>query len=529
MKIETRPLSGTPLATAWLTGSPQAAGLFSRNPDSLGSYLAKAREVDGRVGREERLFAASCLVGGGEHAGSRIERFVEDAGFVVTTGQQPGLFGGPLYGLYKGLTAAALARRLETALERPVIPVFWIASEDHDWDEARTTHVIDVGNELHEIALSPGESGVDRPLYRIPAGDEVVEALELYCSLMPDTEFLPKWRAILDGFYQPERTLPEAYQDVLETLLGPAGVFLVQAHHPELKSRALPMLLRELEECEEREAEIQANDAAIEGAGFELQVPLIPEATNVFVQCAEHRERVFRDGAGFRLRGSDRRLTFEEISALGKDDPSRLSPNVLFRPVVESFLFPTLSYVAGPGEASYLPQTAPVFLGHGIEMPVVHPRLSLAVVERKIEKVLAKFELQVDDLGVLHEEIAGRLARESIPESVEVELDMLRRILGERAELLSAAISKIDPTLSGPVKSFQNRSFGLLADIERKLVQSLKRENDVVLAQIAKAQLHLFPGGQPQERVFNPFYYLIRYDQAFLMELGEHAKNAVLP
>ena len=136
-------------------------------------------------------------------------------------------------------------------------------------------------------------------------------------------------------------------------------------------------------------------------------MPLIAEATNVFIEGEARRERVFRDGARFRLRGSDQRLSLAEVEALGNENPSRLSPNVLLRPVVESFLLPTLSYVAGPGEMAYLPQTAPMFEGHGIEMPVVHPRVSLAVVERKVGKVLGKFHLDIDDMSQPHQETRG--------------------------------------------------------------------------------------------------------------------------
>ena len=346
---------------------------------------------------------------------------------------------------------------------------------------------------------------------------------------MPNTEFLPYWRDLLEAAYRPERSLADSYQAVLEALLGPAGVFLVQSHHPELKARALPILLRELEECEAREVAQRANGASIEAAGFLLQVPLIPQATNVFVQGDTRRERLFRDGAGFRLRGSERKVSYTELEALGTEDPWRLSPNVLLRPVIESALFPTLSYVAGPGEASYLPQTAPVFAGLGIEMPVIHPRVSLAVVESKIDKVLTKLGLDLDDMDVPPHELSGKLAREHVPEDIQGALATLKGSLGSDVQTLLDSVSSLDPTLSGPVQAFRKQSFRLLADVERKVVQSLKRENEVTLTQVAKAQGHLFPDGQPQERVFNPFYYLIRYDQAFLRALAQHAEAAVLP
>jgi bacillithiol biosynthesis cysteine-adding enzyme BshC len=529
MRLEPRPLSGTPLATAWLSGSPSARSLFARDPAAIESYEAKAREVDARVGKEERTLAASCLFGGGPDAKSRIARFVNEQGFVVTTGQQPALFGGPLYGLYKGLSAAALARRLEEALGRPVLPVFWIASEDHDWDEARSTYVIDVGNEVREVSLPPREEHLARPLSQIPAGATIGKVLEEFSSLLPDTEFASQWLGLLASSYGPDKTLADSYAVVLEALLGRWGIFLVQSHHPDLKARALPMLLRELTESRARERALEESAADIRAAGFDLQVPLLPDATNVFVQGDERRERVFRDGEGFRLRGSERRVDFAELEAMGREDPGRLSPNVLLRPVVESLLFPTLSYVAGPGETSYLPQTRPVFDGHGLEMPVIHPRLSVCVVESKIEKVLRKFELVIDDLDVVPEELAGRLAKERIPDSVQSSLDLLRTTLNAESDGLLEGVAEIDPTLSGPVQTFQNQSLSLVDDIERKVVQSLKRRSEITLNQVAKAQLHLFPLGQPQERVLNPFYYLTRYDEAFLAAAWSHALDAVLP
>ena len=531
MRLEPRLLSGTPLAEAWLAGSPAAAELFPGPAADLGSYLAKAREVEDRAGAEDRRLAASCLTGGGADGDARLEAFVDEGGFVVTTGQQPGLFGGPLYALYKGLTAAALARRLEAATGRPVLPVFWIASEDHDWEEVRATHVMDVKNRLREVALpdhAPAP-GPGRPIHRIRAGLEMAEALGHFLTLLPETDFLPRWRSLLEEVCRPESTLSDAYEELLHALLGPAEVFTAAAHHPALKRRALPMLLKELAESAAREEAVHRHDEAIRRAGFELQVPQLPGATNVFVEREERRERVFRDGGAYRLRGSERRITAREIETIGEDDPSRLSPNVLLRPVVESLLFPAIATVAGPGEASYLPQTAPVFAGHGVEMPVIHPRLSVAVIEGKVEKVLAKFGLAVDDLAAPFPAIAGDFARESIPEGVQSALKELRRSLGQGSARLARSVAEIDPTLAGPVRSLQSQSFALLTEVEKKAVQSLKRANEVALAQLKKAKLHLFPLDRPQERVLNPFYYLVRYDQAFLDGLSLRAEKAVLP
>jgi bacillithiol biosynthesis cysteine-adding enzyme BshC len=448
---------------------------------------------------------------------------------MITTGQQPGLFGGPLYGLYKAVTAAALASRIEEALGRPVLPVFWIASEDHGWEEVRSGHVLDMENRLEEISLPALTAAPDRPLHRIPAGAEVTESLSRFISALPTTEFSPRWSAVLRSAYRPERTLGDAFEDALGALTHANGLFFVHAHEPSLKTTAVPLLLRELRESGERERALAERGKAIASAGFDLQVPLIDGATNVFLEGPEGRERLFRDGEGFRLRGSNRRLSFPEVEARVQEDSSVLSPNVLLRPVVESLLFPTLCYVAGPGEAAYLPQTSPVFAGHGIEQPVVHPRLSAIVLEGKIEKVLQKFQLEPADLARPRDELAGRLARNEIPEDLANGLRDLRAALESKTGSIKEVVSRIDPTLAAPVDTIRTQSLAQVADVERKVVQSLKKKSEVAFAQVAKAQLHLFPNGAPQERVFNPFYYVVRYDDLFLRELTALASKSVLP
>ena len=529
MKIIPRPFGGTSISRAWTAGNAAAAALFPGDPGSVDAYRAKAKSVDARFDAEGRARAAAALKGGGEGARERLAAFVDRGGLMITTGQQPGLFGGPLYGLYKALAATALASRIEEVLGRPVLPVFWIASEDHGWDEVRTSHVLDMENRLTEISLPPLATAPNRPLHRVPAGPEVTEALTRFLSALPTTEFSPRWAGVLQAAYQPDRTLGDAFADVLGALTSASGLFFVHAHEPSLKAASLPLLIRELGESSERERALAERGKAITSSGFDLQVALIEGATNLFLEGEEGRERLFRDGEAFRLRGSNRRLSFAEVEARAKDDPSVLSPNVLLRPVVESFLFPTLCYVAGPGEAAYLPQSAPVFAGHEIEQPLVHPRLSATVLEGKIEKVLQKFELTADDLARPRDELAGRLARAEIPEDLTAALQTLRAHLEADAEALKAIVHRLDPTLAAPVDTLRTQGLAQVADVERKVVQSLKKRSEVGFAQVAKAQLHVFPNGIPQERMFNPFYYAVRYDEPFLRELTALASNSVLP
>jgi bacillithiol biosynthesis cysteine-adding enzyme BshC len=485
---------------------------FSR----VAAYRDKAEEVDRRFDADarRRAVAAIRVPEGGD--AQRLQRWVEEGGYVVTTGQQPGLFGGPLYSVYKALTAVRLAQALEVELGRPVLPLFWVASEDHDWDEANHTSIIGMDNELRTPSLNAPDPGVTPALHRIPVGPALDEVREAFLADLPASDFSAPYFELLRRAAPAGATLPGSYSTILEALLGPLGLYFTDAADPALKVASLPLLTAELERCEEMETVLDATAQRLVDAGYDLQVALMEGGVNLFLEGPAGRERLYREGAGFRLRGSGEQLTRAEVLARAQDDPSVLSPNVLLRPVVESAVFPTLSYVAGPGETAYYGQLADFFEAHGIRMPVVHPRLGVTVVESKIRKVLDKFGLDVAALDRPFHEVAGAIAREEVPEEVRKAMGALRGTVAKGVAELADAVKGIDPTLKGPVQHVRSQAFGALDELEKKVVHALKRENEIALAQLEKAQLHLFPLGKPQERVLNPFYYLTRYGGAFL-------------
>jgi bacillithiol synthase len=523
-----RPLSASPLVDGYLSCRDEAAAFFpSGSPGDGAAYRARAEAVGARFTREDRVRLAGTLRGGGPEVRERLERWVAEDGFAVTTGQQPGLFGGPLFTLYKALTAVALARRLEGLLERPVLPVFWVAAEDHDWEEVRRVHLLDPENELEAVEIPVPVGREEAPLHRVVLGAEVDRARERFLSLLPRSDFAPEWAALLEGSYREGETLPGAFARLLEGLLGPRGLFVLSPEHPDLQAAGLPVLLDEAERSTEVETALIRRGEEMEARGFELQVPLLSGGVNLFFEGTRGRDRLFREGDGFRLRRGGETLTLEELRDRASADPALLSPNVLLRPVVESRLVPTLSYVAGPGEMAYLAQTEPVFRAHGMEPPVVHPRLAAVLLEEKVAKVLRKFGLEVEALSHPHHEVASRLVREEIPDDVRAALGGFRGVVARASGELARAVKGIDPTLAGPVDHLRNQSFSLLSDVERKVMQALKRENEVALSQLEKSRLHLFPLGRPQERVLSPFYHLFRYGPGLLDRLEGVAEGAV--
>lgn len=529
-------LSGSRLVADYLNRRPSVLAFFSGDPTLAASYAAAAEEVNARFDRAARARAAECVHAPTPAVQARLDRLVEEGGFFVTTGQQPGLFTGPLYSVYKALTGVRLAGALEELLGKPVIPLFWVASEDHDWREVDHTYAVSVANELRRVELDNAPERGDRPVHRVPMGDAIVPALDEFLSLFPDNDFKPACARSLRSAYAPAHSLGEAFTRVLADWLGPLGMAFVDASSLPLKHASRALFTGVLDDAAGQEALLGRTAERLQGAGYHVQVPILAGGVNLFFEGSAGRERIYRSGRDFRLRHSgqllSRRRILEEMDA----DPRVLSPNVLLRPVVENTVLPVVSYVAGPGEIAYYAQLGELFESCGIRMPVIHPRFSVTVVEPKIRKALDKLGLSLQDLARPYGELAGHVVGEDVPDAVRRALEDLRGGIGRGVEELSRAAATLDPTLKGPAKHVRTVAFDALEQMRKKVIHSLKREKQTKLGQLRKAQVHLYPRGGPQERSLNACYYLMRYGPEFLDALhdrfsirptldGSHAAN----
>jgi bacillithiol biosynthesis cysteine-adding enzyme BshC len=517
LDLQIRRPGGNLLVEGVLAGERTALSFYPHDWRDPESYRARAERIVAE-GRDTEWTEA--VHAHGPKARERLEAVRSGSGFVVTTGQQPGLFTGPLYSLYKALTAVRLAERLEALVDRPVAPLFWVASEDHDWAESNHAQLVGVDNEIHRLEVPEREGAGERPLHRIPVADAIPDLLERLEALLPETDVAQEAVGLFrEAYGGGEVTLASGFQKAMERLLEPYGVLFVQAHDPVLKSMSRPVLEEAVLRGEELESVLAERSAALEAAGFPVQVPILPDGDNLFVEGPAGRERLYRDGDGYHLRHSEQPLSRVEVLDRIREQPDTVSPNVLLRPVVESHVFPTLSYVAGPGELSYFAQLSPLFDALNVGMPVIHPRFGATVVETKVAKVLRKFDVSQDDLRQPMHELAGQLARDDLPDGVRRALGEIRGALGRGAAELTKAAREVDPTLKGPIHHARSVAMDAIADAEKKILQAVKRENETTLQQLEKARLHLFPDGKPQERVMGPVYYLARYDTEWIDEV----------
>ena len=509
------PLGGSRLVRDYLDGSGGAAPFYRDAPACAVTYRTKARELAPAIDPARLASAAEVVRPAGPAGEAALADLVAHNGFFVTTGQQPGLFGGPLYSLYKALTAVCLARELQPVVGRPVVPLFWIAADDHDWAEANHAHVIDAANRLRRITVGPNPDSLPRAVGRIVLGDRGTEAVAELSACFPPNDYRDGYLELLREAYHSGSTLASAFGDLMAELLRHTPIGLVDGADPRLKELARPVLQAETEDPAASENALAGTAGRLTAAGYALQVPIVPGATNLFLETREGRDRLLRTSGGFRLRRSGRDLSSRRVQRIVNESVDQVSPNVLLRPVVEGFVFPTLAYVAGPGEIAYFGQLAELFVRHGVGMPVVTPRASVLVVERKVTRVLEKLGVTVDDVRD-RDLLLARFARDAMPRDVAETLEGWRRGLMARALELSDASAAIDPVLQGAVTKARNSGLAALGALEKKVIRAVKRRSETLTAQIDKAWVNLWPVGKPQDRVLSPVQYTMRYGPDFV-------------
>lgn len=451
-----------------------------------------------------------------EAAATNLEQLLAGRATCVTTGQQPGLLLGPLYTIYKAISAVGLARTLSEYLDRAVIPVFWVAGDDHDLAEANHVHVVNLANEVEAIRLGDRDEEAPLvPLYKEPLGAAIDDVFARLRAATPDTEFRPAILAWAERHYRAAADFATAFAGALAELLGPHGLVVFMPTHRAAKQAMAPYLLAALERAAELDTALNRRGRALAERGHEVPVAVGDGASTVMIEGSLGRDRLIVEAGRFVSRRSRESWTLGDVARIAASEPERLSPNVLLRPVVEAALLPTLAYVAGPGELAYAAQCAPLYEALEVTPQPFLPRWSARILEPRVTKVLQKYGLEPEIL-VQEGQAEARLLQEELPADATDAMRRLRRALTVEYERLELAAMTIDPTLKKSVASHRNAALAGVNDIERRIVAHLKKQNDILVQQVSKVRHNLFPLGRPQERVFNALPYLIRYGPAFV-------------
>ncbi len=449
------------------------------------------------------------------------QRLEDPSVLVVTTGQQPGLLTGPLYTIYKALSAVAVARLCEERWGHPVVPVFWAAGGDHDFAEGN--HASWPGPDGNTVTVTLRERPPDAPLtplYREPVGPEIGPVLERLASDLSAFEFRDSVLELFRRWYRPEATLAESCAHALAELLAPFGLVIFDATHPRAKQAQAPHLLAALAQAEPIEHALVARHAALAAAGHDPGVTVGDGATLVMFEGRLGRDRLVARAGGFVTRRSGEHLSLAEIERLALTEPGRFSPNVILRPVIEAALLPTVAYLAGPGELRYLALCQPIYELLGVHPQQYLPRWSGILVEARVDRVLHKFGARLEELLEPGRRLEARVVRSHLPPEASTALETLRSAITENYDILARTAAAIDPTIEKTIRHLGYQALHGLEHAEKRLIGHLKKREATETQQIARARELVLPLGKPQERVHTIAPWIARYGPSLLSDLA---------
>ncbi|WP_419948656.1 bacillithiol biosynthesis cysteine-adding enzyme BshC [Candidatus Palauibacter sp.] len=491
-------------------GSLAEAVLRGDGPNSL-PLVSGADLANLLPPRQARLGPESFGISGDRVRG-RLDAVLRGEGCFVSTGHQPILLLGPLYVLYKTLTAISLARYVERAIGQPVLPLFWIAADDHDWEEVGRSTLLDRTDEPQSLVLPVPEGGGRRSVGPQPLADTLLETLDELDQILPSSEFTSHYLTLLRGAYREGQSVSQAFASLLHAVLGDRDYVWIDAGQATVKRAATPLYARLLGRWKDA-AEAEAVGAReLAAAGFDPSIAPMPGALPLFFDSGQGRQRVGRE--------NDEEGSVQAWRARLESAPEGFSPNVASRPVLESYLLPVAATVLGPGEIAYWSQLRPLFELLGVPVPPAHPRAAWTLVEPRIQRLLDRVSLSPEDLATGAEAVATRLTREARPASVDAALTRFREAAEHGLAEVEQAVAEELPGLRAAVGKARKRVLDTAGDLSRHVDRETRQRLDTRLGQIRRAAANLYPGRRPQERVLNPFPYLCRYGPEFVDHLG---------
>src|SRR5712692_6443558 len=480
-------------------------------------YPAERRHEVARILREQ-----NAAVGASAAAMRNLEK-LERGAVAVVSGQQVGLFGGPAYAVYKALTAIRLAEELSEA-GIPAVPIFWMATEDHDLDEVRHVTWFESGK-LTRFELPADAAAAGRPVGQVRLGPAIEENVRKAVELLsgPASETLSQ---ILQQSYQPEETYGGAFGKLFAQIFAEQGLILLDPLDGRLHRIAGPLYKKAIEGRDELNEKLLQRGKELESAGYDVQVKVTAKSTLLFTIRDGVRQPVAASNAHFK--SGEATWTREEALRLVDSSPETFSANALFRPVVQDYLLPTVGYFGGPAEIAYFAQSSVIYEHMLGRMPVILPRAGFTIIDAKAEKLLQKYGLCIENLWAGPQELRRKMESVSVPEALAVNFDRDKEQMESTLAELGAQIQKLDPTLAGAVSTARNKIGFQLEKLRRKTGRALDQRSGLLAEHEQFLENLLYPNKllQSRELCFLPF--LARWGMEGLSELQKLSGSETL-
>ena len=465
-------------------------------------YPAERRQaVAAILERQNREFGA------GEKTLANIERLRQGAPAVVT-GQQVGLFGGPLYCMLKAVTAAVQAEKAGA------VPVFWLATEDHDFEEINHVN-LPAADHLQKFSVNVAHAE-NAPVGKIAFGDEITAAVQQVQALFGGSEVAE----MLAGAYRPGENFGSAFAKFYAKAFAELGIIFLNPLDAELHRVCAPVFREALEQAESINQRLLARNEQLESAGYHAQVKVTPSHTLCFYFEDGARAPVRLEGDGGFVAAA-RRFSRQEILDEAERCPERFSANVLLRPILQDYLLPTLFYLGGPAEIAYFAQIETVYRAIAGRVTPVLPRFFATVVEPRQAKLLDRYGMELTDLFAGPEKLKETIAARGLPESITRSFDAASDHLEKALQLIQEPLEKLDKTLVDAAANAGSKMRHQLQTLREKAARAEARKDSEIQRHADELSTLLFPNKELQEREIGAAYFLLKYGAGVVGQLKE--------
>jgi len=504
---------------------------FYPHPPSLEAIQQAAKSLDYPESRRKEVAAVlretNASLGGSEVTAKNIDRLANGA-VAVVSGQQVGLFGGPAYAFYKALSAIQIAHELtESGVD--AVPIFWMATEDHDLDEVRHVSWFHAGKRSRFELSADGTSG--NPVGRVKLGPAIEEIVRQASELLAGTDSAAVAKSLQES-YKSDETYGSAFGKLFARVFADHGLILVDPLDARLHRIAAPVYRKALAERATLNAKLLNRDKELQNAGFEPQVKVTPETTLLFQirdgirQPIVYQAKNGEESGVFKI--GDATLTEAEVLQLADSSPETLSPNALLRPVVQDYLFPTVAFCAGSAEISYLAQSEVLYSDLLGRMPVLLPRADFTILDAKADKLLQKYHLCIENLWSGPQQLRKQMESVSLPAELGENFDKKKALIESTLTELGAEIQKLDATLAGAVETTREKMSFQLNKLREKTGRALDERAGLIAEHSDFLENLLYPNRVLQSRDLSFLPFLAQWGSAGLEELKIQSSSSNL-
>jgi len=441
-----------------------------------------------------------------------ISRLEQPGTFTVCTGHQLCLFTGPLYFIYKIISTIRLAQEQSEKLGKKIVPVYWMATEDHDFEEIRSVNLF--GKTLKwSLGNSSGETEAKGPVGRLKT-DSLVNILGELKTLLGESDDAKRFFATIEKAYRPGRTLAQATREFVHELFQ-GKVLILDGDDARLKSFLSPVFKNDLLD-HAPEKFVTATASILSSEGYAIQVN--PRSINSFFMKGNLRERIEEQDGKYIVLNSGISFSREEMLDEIKNHPEHFSPNVVLRPLYQQLILPNIAYVGGPGEISYWLEYPALFNNFGITFPILQPRHFALLLDKNSAERLSKFQISIAELFGDVEEVIKSFVKKNAGDSIslETEKEELKRVFDN----LRKKIVSIDPSLDGAANAELQKQLNAIENLEAKVMRAAKQKLETSVTQIRKLREKILPGNVLQERYENFIPYYLKYGDSFISEMA---------